>query len=279
MTAPAWLAAEVVHPSSMWRRFDEQARFTLNEVAKGLRLLRRRWPMFVTAVIANAVLYLGMSLFIGAGHIVKPVVTLTLPALAAAAFATIAAVQGSGGIAEEINGGTFEQSELSPAPAALRVLGRLGALGVEGLAAAVLLGILFAVSFGLRYRLHAAVLIPAVLTVIDALGYGLVLIALTIRVSSIGAITHVFNMGVEFFGGMLVPVTVFPHGLETFARFVPITLGVEVVNSALAGAPLSVAWHDGTLPWLIVHATASLALGFALFAAGVRRARRQAGFG
>jgi ABC-2 type transport system permease protein len=58
---------------------------------------------------------------------------LTLPALFAEVTATTAALQGSGGIAEEVNGGTLEQSQLSPARPTVLVAGRVAALAVEGL--------------------------------------------------------------------------------------------------------------------------------------------------
>ena len=253
------------------------ARLTANETAKGLQLMWRRRGMLVTATIMNAVLYLGFSLFVGGGQIVTPLVTLTLPALSATVVATIAAVQGSGGIAEEVNGGTLEQAQLGPAPPELQVLGRLGALAVEALVPALLLGTVFALLFGLHYHLSPAALIPGLLIVADALGYGLLLIGLTVRVASIGAITHVFNMAIQVFGGMLVPVAVFPHAVEIFTRFIPITLGVEVLNTTLAARPLSDAWADGTLPWLLVHVAVSLALGWAIYSSSIRHARREGG--
>jgi hypothetical protein len=58
------------------------------------------------------------------------------------------------------------------------------------------------------------------------------------------------------FNGMLVPVTVFGHGALIAIRFVPTTLGVEALNTTLAGRVLGAAWADGTLPWLLVHAAA-----------------------
>jgi len=63
-----------------------------------------------------------------------------LPGMAAAAAASIASLGASGGVAEEINAGTLEQTHLSPVPAWALAAGRLGALAVEALAA-VLLGL------------------------------------------------------------------------------------------------------------------------------------------
>jgi ABC-2 type transport system permease protein len=248
-----------------------------NETAKGLRLMWHRRGMVVVATVMMGLNYLGISFFIGGGHLVRPLMVLTLPGLFAVVLASTAAVQGSGGVAEEINAGTLEQTQLSPASPPVQMLGRLGALAVEGLVSAVVLGAVFVVGLGLDYHPHLATLVPAVLTVADALGYALVIAALTLRLASIGAITHVFNMVVMVFGGMIVPVSVFPEGVETFARFIPTTLGVEAVNTTLAGEPLSATWSDGTLPWLLIHTGILLVAGMATYVINIQHARREGG--
>ncbi|WP_034271484.1 ABC transporter permease [Haloechinothrix halophila] len=254
-----------------------QTRLVRNETAKGLRLMWHRRGMVGVGVLMNGLTYLGISFFIGGGHIVEPLMLLTLPALLAMTIAGTAALQGSGGVAEEIYGGTLEQTQLSPASPQVQVLGRIAALAIEGLAGAVVLGAVFALGFRLDYDAHLAAALPALLTVADALGYGLLIAALTVRVASIGAITHVFNMVIMVFGGMVVPITVFPGSLETVAQFVPTALGVQAFNTTLAGEPLATIWSDGTLPWLIVHSGLLVTLGLATYVANIRRARREGG--
>ncbi len=140
-----------------------------------------------------------------------------------------------------------------------------------------MLGLGFGLGYGVRYSVRPDVLVPLLLTIADALGYALLMTGLTLRVASIGAIVHVFGMVIMVFNGMLVPVSVFPHGVELFARFVPTTLGVEVMNTALAGRPLGAAWSDGALPWLLVHVAVTAALGWAIYLHTVSRARREGG--
>ena len=257
--------------------FTLQARLVANEIAKGLRLLWRRRALSITSMVFFAVTYLGISLLVGGGHLVKPLLLLTLPAMAAIAVATVASVQGSGGVSEEMNGGTLEQAQLSQASPAVQALGRLGALAVEGLVVAIILTVIFSFAVGLHYHPYPAALIPAALTTLDALGYGLVIAGLTVRVPTIGSITHVINMGLKFFGGMMVPVTMFPSGIQVFTKFVPTTLGVQALNTTLAGKPLSATWTDGTLPWLLLHVAVFLGLGFTLYTANIHRARRLGG--
>jgi ABC-2 type transport system permease protein len=248
-----------------------------NEAGKGLRLTWRRRAVTIAGVVSLGLTYLSIQFFIGGGHIVVPVLALTLPALFGASIAYITSVSGAGGIAEEVNGGTLEQAHLSPASPSLLVAGRLAALAVEGLVTATALALVF----GFGYRPHWVIgpesLVPLVLGILDALGYALLMTALVLRVAAIGAVVHVFNMAIMFFGGLYVPITLFPHGVEVFARFLPTGLGTEVLNTTLSGRGLGVAWADGTLPWLIVHVVVTGGLGWAAYLYTVRRARREGG--
>ncbi len=252
-------------------------RAVANETGKGLALMWRRRATLVMATATVGAMYLMIGFFVGGGHLNHAVLALTLPALFAYALASTAALQGSGGVAEEVNGGTLEQAHLSPAPASLLVLGRLGALAAEGLITAIVLAVVYWAGLGVHYTIQPDVLVPLLLTVTDALAYGLLMVALTMAVASIGAVVHVFNMTVMFFGGMFVPVTVFPHGVEIAARFVPTTLGVQAMNTTLGGRPLSAVWANGSLPWLLLHAVALSGLGWAAHLYTIRRARREGG--
>ena len=246
------------------------------EVGKGLRLMWRRRVMAAVGPAVFGLDYLGITLFIGGGHLARHLMVLTVPALLATVVAATVAIHGTGGIAEEINGGTLEQAQLSPAGPQLQLLGRVGALAIEGLAAAAVLGVVFIAGVGLPVPLRPAVLAPAVLTVLDALGYGLIMTALVVRVASIGAITHVFNMVIMVFAGMMVPITACPAGLRIFAALVPTAPGVHAINTSLAGG-LAAAWSAGILPWLIVHTGVSLGAGLAIYAVNIRHARQEGG--
>jgi ABC-2 type transport system permease protein len=257
--------------------FVPSARVLANETGKGLALMWRRRATLGMATAALGVMYLAVEFFVGGGRIDQAVLAATLPGLFAYALAATAALQGSGGVAEEVNGGTMEQACLSPARPSLLVLGRLGALAAEGLIPAVLLAGALWAGFGLHYTVRPDVLVPLLLTMADALAYGLLMVALTMAVASIGAVVHVFNMAVMFFGGMFVPVTVFPRGAEIFAGFVPTTLGVKVLDTTLAGRGLGTAWAHGTLPWLLAHVAVLTALGWGTYLWTLRRARHEGG--
>jgi ABC-2 type transport system permease protein len=113
----------------------------------------------------------------------------------------------------------------------------MAALAVEGLLAAAVLAAILTAWFGLDY-------------------------------------TDVFNMAIMVFGGMLVPVTVFPGPIEIVSRLVPTALGVQAFNTTLADG-LGQSWTDGTLPWLLVHTAVLLVAGLATYGAALRRALRE----
>jgi len=254
------------------------ARILGNEIGKQARLLWRRRVLVATGILAGGANFVLFRLLIGGGHITTEMVALTLPALVLGlAFASNAALQGAGDIAEEVLGGTLEQSQLSPARPSLLLAGRLAGLASSAVVSAVVLGLVFGLGYGVHYTIGPGALVPLLLTIADALGYALLMTALVLRVASIGAIVHVFNMAIMFFGGLLVPVYAFPHGIEIFARILPTTLGVEALNTTLAGRGLSAAWADGTLPWLIVHVVVLGSLGWITYLHTLRRARREGG--
>jgi ABC-2 type transport system permease protein len=257
--------------------FATASRTLAGEAGKGLRLMWRRRAMLLTGAVTQGFTYLMIEFLVGGGHLDHAVLALTLPAYFAFSLAATAALQGSGGIAEEVNGGTLEQSHLSPARPSLLMAGRLAALAAEGLIPAAVVTAAFWAGYGVHYQVRPDIVVPLLLTIIDALAYALLMAALTLAIASIGAVVHVFNMAVMFFAGMFVPAAVFPHGVEIFARFIPTTLGVQVMNTALAGRPLSAAWADATLPWLLAHAVTLSAAAWAAYLYTLRRARREGG--
>jgi ABC-2 type transport system permease protein len=180
------------------------ARILGNEAGKQARLLWRRRGLVIAGIAARSASYILFRLLIEGGHITTPMVALTLPGLVLGyAFAGTAAIQGAGDIGEEVLGGTLEQSQLSPAPPGVLLAGRIAGLAGTGLAGAAVLGLAFGLGFGVHFTIGPGVLVPLLLTVLDGLGYAVLMTALVLRVASTGAIVHVFNMAIMFFGGMV----------------------------------------------------------------------------
>lgn len=253
--------------------YTAPVRVFFDEVGKGLRLAwRRRW-LVAGAMAENALGYLAVRFLIGGGRIRTPIVAATLPALAALFVASVAALQASAGIAEEVNSGTLEQVQLSAARPTVLAAGKLAALGVEGLLGGGVLALGMGLAFGVHYAPSPGVVVPALLTLLDSLGYAFLFMGLTLAVASVGAITHVFNMALLLFNGTLVPITVFPGGIQAGLKILPTTLGIQVLNSSLSGQPLRTSWDNGTLPLLIVHTLVLVAVGWSVYAFALRRAR------
>src|SRR5262249_60347515 len=92
-----------------------QPRLARTEVGKGLRLMWRRRSLVVAAAIVYGLTYLGISLFIGGGHLVEDLMVRTLPPMLAVLVASTAAGEGNAGIAQGVHGRPREPTPLSPA--------------------------------------------------------------------------------------------------------------------------------------------------------------------
>jgi len=131
-------------------------------------------------------------------------------------------------------------------------------------------------ALGVGIPLSAAGLLPAVLTVIDILGFASLIGGLALRLPQIGAIVHVFNGLIFALNGTLIPVGLYPGWAQTAARFLPTTLGIEATRRVvLEGQSLVAVWAQGTLPWLVAHAAGLAALGWVVFLTSDRRAMRR----
>ncbi len=80
----------VVDDPGSWLVF--QPRLAANEMTKGLRLMWRRRAMVIVGIAMNGLTYLGISLFIGGGHLVDELMILTFPALLAMVVASTSAI-------------------------------------------------------------------------------------------------------------------------------------------------------------------------------------------
>jgi ABC-type polysaccharide/polyol phosphate export permease len=146
------------------------------------------------------------------------------------------------------------------------------------LAAGYLVALDAAMDLQLPWRWPA--LVPTGLLVADVAGFALLLGGLALRVPTVGAVTHVLVSLVMLVNGAFVPTSAFPDWLQTLARLAPTTLGVEVTRTVLLDAqPLSAAWADQRLAWLLLHAAASLAAGWTLWQWNVSRGLRNGRLG
>ena len=114
--------------------------------------------------------------------------------------------------------------------------------------------------------LRAPALLPAALTVLDIVGWALLIGGLSLRVPQIGALAHVSTGLIFALSGLLIPVNLYPGWVQVIARVLPTTLGIEALRKTmLAGQSLGAIWTAGTLPLLAVHAVGLAVLGWIIF--------------
>lgn len=237
-----------------------------NEVGKGLRILGAHKATLLPQLAILAVMYMMFQLVLGNGQLVVTLLPATLFAYTVYVVNYVALLKTVAGLMEEVNAGTLEQSHLSPLRPGLLAAGRLGAVLIEGIASALVVGGIFVIALDIDIPFHPAALVPLLITLADIAGFALLLAGIALLVSSIGAIVHVINSVIMMLNGSLVPITAFPAALEVVAKFAPTTLGIDATRQALFDdATLGALWADGSLSWAALHAAVLLAAGWVVY--------------
>lgn len=251
-----------------------------NETAKGLRILWSHKIVLLPQLANMAVLYLMFQLVIGGGRLVDDLLPATAVAFSIYVVSYIGLLKMVAGLMEEVNAGTLEQTHLSPLRAWQLSVGRLGAVLAAGVLTAVLLGAGFVLAFGIDLPFDPAALVPVLVTLADIAGFILLIGGLALVVGSIGAIVHVINSLIMLVNGSVLPIDVLPPALETIAKFVPTTLGIDATRKVLFDSQsLPALWADGSLPWALLHAAVMLLAGWSVYQAAIRRGLRDGRLG
>jgi len=251
-------------------------RAVLNETQKSLWQLWRHRSVVLLEIVTLVAFYPFLQFIIGNGTIERALVPPTLLAFLALPILYIAILKLVGDLLEEVNSGTFEQMHLSPFSPTSLLVGRLAALVLEGVLIAVVTGVVMTWILGAGIPLRPVGLLPAALTVIDIAGFALLIGGLALVLPQIGAIAHLFSGLILILNGTLIPLEWYPGWVQTLARFLPTTLGIEVTRKlVLEGQSLGSVWADWTLPWLIIHTVGLSALGWLVFQLNDRRVMRQ----
>ncbi len=248
----------------------------LGETQKSLWLLWAHRSIVLTEFITMAAVYPLLQLIIGNGTIERALVPPTPLAFLTYPILFVATSKLVGDLLERPTVDLFEQMHLSPFSPASLLVGRLTALVLEGVLISVVVAVGMTAALGVSIPLQAAGLLPVVLTIIDILGFALLIGGLALRLLQIGAIVHLFSGLIFALNGTLIPVGLYPGWVQTVARFLPTTLGIEATRQVvLEGQSLGALWAQGTLLWLVAHAAGLSALGWVVFLTSDRRAMRR----
>jgi ABC-2 type transport system permease protein len=255
-------------------------RMLANEIGKGLHIWWSHKVTLVPQLVLMATTYLLFQAVLGGGRFVPALLPVTLFAYLAYVAGYVALLKMAAGLLEEVNAGTLEQTHLSPLPPWALSVGRLGAVLVEAVLTAAVVGVGLVLALGIQVPPRPAALVPLVLTVLDIAGFALFIAGLALVVTSIGAILHVIQGAVMFLNGGLVPISAFPPALRLAAELVPTTLGLEASRRILfAGETLGATWADHSLLWALLHALVLLGVGWATYQLAIRRGLRDGRLG
>ena len=257
-------------------RFVSAACALLNEMQKSLWLLWRQRTVLLTEFVALVIFYPLLQFLIGNGEIEQAHVLPTLLAFLAYPLLFITTFKFVGDLREEVNSGTFEHMHLSPfAPVSL-LLSRLVILVLEGAVIAAIIGVLMSWVLRVHIPLRLAGALPAALTIVDIIGFALLLGGLALALPQTGIVVSLFNGLIFLLNGTLIPLAWYPTWVQTLARFLPTTLGIQVTNKViLQHQSLAAVWADGTLPWLITYTVGLSVLGWLVFLLNDRRTLRR----
>lgn len=247
-------------------------RMFANETYKNLLTLWAYRKTLIYELALAAFMYLALQFFIGGGKLVDELIPPTTLAYVTYLFTYYVLLKVVSGLLEEVNTGTFEQIHIGPLPSWALSLSRVGAAMIQGGAVSLVVAVGFIVGLGVEFPLRWQALVPIGLTVLDVVGFALVIGGLALTIASIGAVLHVIQGLVMILNGSLVPVETLPGWLEVVSRLVPGTLGIQATRAVLfQDASLSSAWSGGDLALAAVHAAVMLLLGWAVYQWNIRR--------
>ncbi|GGT27045.1 ABC transporter permease [Nonomuraea spiralis] len=243
------------------------------EIGKGLRVQLAHPVGHVITLLISTMMYLGLQFVLGQGELRQDLLPPTLVAIGGYWFLQYAGLVMVADLAEEKRAGTFAQSQMSPAPPWLPMLGRLITASVFGLGVAAVAALVPMLAARIAIPFHWAALLPATLLLINVLAFTLLMASLALVNPMIGALQSLFTSLVLLLNGSFLPLDLYPDWLAAAARVLPTTLGIEALAETLfEGRGVAEVWTGGSLPWLLAHTLALVAVAGLLFVRNHRRA-------
>jgi ABC-2 type transport system permease protein len=252
----------------------------LNETRKGLLIQWSYRFNLIGEILTIGFVFIGIIFFMGNGKLDAASLPSSLLGFVIWFYAAIAIGNMAWGLREEMQSGTLEQMYMSPAPASLITLGRT----LATLVTSTVVVTLVAAPLMLLLKIHLPFswngLPIFALTMAGLYGFGFLVGGAVLIFKQVETLANMVSNMLLFLNGAFLPVDHLPRWLEVIARTLPSTQGIIVLRRVmLEGQTLAMVWHDGSLPWLILHSTLYFFGGLAVFALCERIARQRGSLG
>ena len=232
------------------------------EVIKELIITWNYRANLVIELLTIAVLFIFISYFFGTGAIANQGLPAFLLGYLIWFYAAIAISSMSSNLLNEASVGTLEQLYMSPVPTWLLFVGRVIGTFLKSTIMVAIVGMTLMLVLRISLPVDAEAIPPFVLTMVGLFGFGYAIGGLTLIYKQITSVTNLVNNLLLFLNGALLPIQYFPEWLETTARMLPTTQGIDVLRKVVVdGASLSAVWEDGSMVFLTVQSVVFLLVG------------------
>lgn len=251
-------------------------RIVANETKKRLLIL---WDYKFDALmnlLIFGLIFMGATFFLGKGHFNLDLLPVQFVGYTMWMYGRMAMRTMSEDLSDEAQTGTLEQMYMAPVAPELLLLGRLLALFLwTSLMILLIAGMLLAAfHIVLPFRWEE---LPILLCMFcELFGVALLLCGLGLVFKQIATFADLLQQLFLFLTGSLVPISIFPNWLATFARTLPTTQGIIALQAVLFDhQSLAFLWANGSLSLFCLHAFLYIIGGAVTFKVCERYAKRQ----
>lgn len=225
-------------------------------------------------------IFVGLIFFLGGGNPSPERIASALLGYLIWMYATTAISDLSFGLRGEINAGTLEQLEMSPAPVGLLLMGRVIATLLIATLQVFIMGLAMYLLLNVRIPLRLEALPALLITLVGVFGFGFIIAGMVLLFKQIESFGNLLNNALAFLNGSFLPVSAMPIWLAVIAKTLPSTQGIIVVREIiLDGKSLTETWMEGSLVGLTLNSAAYFVIGWLVFSVCERIAKNRGSLG
>jgi ABC-2 type transport system permease protein len=252
----------------------------IGEVRKGLLINWTYKANLLISLLTLGFIFIGIAFFMGGGKMESEKVTSALLGYLIWMYAALAVNDLSYGLRGEINAGTLEQLEMSPAPVGWLLIARVTANLIISSVQITVLGIVMLLLLGIRFPLRLEALPALLLTMVGVLGFGFIIAGAMLVLKQVESFSNLLINALAFMNGTFLPVSAMPDWLVVISKSLPSTQGIVVIRKiVMEGKSLITTWQDGSLISLTLNSAIYLMIGWIIFTACERVAKNRGTLG